>query len=193
MQAAAAKRKMSEAEKRRYAFRIYEHTGDAMAEARARAGQQAAADRRAKLKLLAGVFAVFLLGMGYMLLNTQVTVIGYEINQQMAANDELANDNTRLLLEIEQATSPEKVAGFAVEHFNMVTATEDSVIYYDASAAGNTPAGNVRTGMAVDQAALGFGTLEIIDDGGSESLIDSIGTFWRHLTDGGGVQLGMRD
>lgn len=192
MQAATAKRSMTEAERRRYAFRVYENADDAMAEAKAKARQQAAADRRAKVKLLFGVFAVFLLGMGYMLLNTQVTVIGYEINQQMAANDELANDNTRLVLEIEQATSPEKVAGFAVEHFNMVAATEDSVIYYDTAAAGNT-AGNIRTGMAVDQAALGFGTLEVIDDGGSESLIESIGTFWQQLTSGGGVQLGMRD
>lgn len=183
---------MTEAERRRYAFRVYEHAGDDMAEARAKAKQQAAANRRAKVNLMVGVFAVFLLSMGYMLLNTQVTVIGYEINQQMAANNELANDNTRLVLEIEQATSPEKVAGFAVEHFNMVTATDESVIYYDAAAAGNT-AGNIRTGMAVDQAALGFGTLEVIDEGGSESLIESIGTFLQQLTSGSGVQLGMSD
>ncbi|HIU09646.1 MAG TPA: hypothetical protein IAB00_00100 [Candidatus Avidehalobacter gallistercoris] len=192
MQAATAKRNMTEAERRRYAFRVYEHAGDDMAEARAKAKQQAAANRRAKVNLMVGVFAVFLLSMGYMLLNTQVTVIGYEINQQMAANNELANDNTRLVLEIEQATSPEKVAGFAVEHFNMVTATDESVIYYDAAAAGNT-AGNIRTGMAVDQAALGFGTLEVIDEGGSESLIESIGTFLQQLTSGSGVQLGMSD
>ena len=64
MQAATAKRNMTEAERRRYAFRVYEHAGDDMAEARAKAKQQAAANRRAKVNLMVGVFAVFLLSMG---------------------------------------------------------------------------------------------------------------------------------
>ena len=189
MQTATAERRMTEAERRRYAFRVYEQD-EALAAAKERAKAQAAAEAHVKVKLLAAVFAVFLLGMGYMVLNTQVTVIGYEINQQMAANDELANENTRLLLAIEQATSPEKVAGYAVEHLNMVTATEDSVIYYDAAETA-AAATAVRTGMAVDQAALGYGTLEVIDDGTSDGFLGSISAFWQKITSGGGVQVGQ--
>lgn len=187
----AVNSKLTEAEQRRRALQVYEKTPAEAAEIEAQK-EHAAELRRSRISLLCGISLVFALCMGYMLLNTQVTVIGYEINRQMAANNDLANDNTRLLLEIEQATSPEKVASFAMEHFNMVTATEDSVIYYDAGAVyDDAPA--MRTGMAVDEAVLGFGTVEVLAETEDSGFIQTFGNFWQQITSGGGIQLGMKD
>ena len=183
--------RLTEAEQRRRSLRVYEKSAAEAAEIEAQK-QRAAEQRRSKISLLCGISLVFALCMGYMLLNTQVTVIGYEINRQMAANNDLANDNTRLLLEIEQATSPEKVAAFAMEHFNMVAATEDSIIYYDAGAVyDEAPA--MRTGMAVDETVLGFGTVEVLAETEDSGIIQTFGNFWQQITSGGGIQLGMKD
>lgn len=191
----AVKRKLSEAELRRRALRVYEGSQDdeeRQAEIRRAERRRTAGVRRLKVQLVGSIFAIFLLSMGYMVLNTQVTVIGYEINQQMTANDDLQNENTRLVLEIEQATSPEKVAGFAAEHFNMVAATEDSVIYYDPAELGNT-APTLQTGMAVDAKSLGYGSLEVLEDTGGDGLLGKLSAFWDNLSSAGAITLGMRD
>ncbi|MBQ3180194.1 MAG: hypothetical protein IJB55_02455, partial [Firmicutes bacterium] len=109
-----AKRKPSEAEQRRREFRVYKNSANDAADRQ----QQAAREKRrrrnqAKISGLMSVFCVFLMSMAYMVMTTQVTVVGYEINQRIADIDELRNENARLLLEIETATSPEKVASYA--------------------------------------------------------------------------------
>lgn len=191
----AAQRKLSEAEIRRRALRVYQGNADEerLAEIKAAEKKRRAAVRRTKVQLVCSIFSVFLLCMGYMYLNTQVTVTGYEINKQMAANTELQNENTRLILEIEQATSPEKVAGFATEHFNMVTPTEDAVIYYDEArlAQAETPA--LRTGMTTDAKSLGFGSVEVIEDQDSKGLLGTLGALLGQITSHNTVSLGMSD
>ena len=119
-----------------------------------------------------------------MMLNTQITMLGYEINKTMAAIDSLSNDNAKLLLEIETATSPEKVNAYAMEHFNMVAATEDSVVDYQVA----------NNGMAMDPAVLGYGSVEVLEQDSEKNILDTISSLWRSFTtDDRNVQVGMRN
>lgn len=191
----AAERKLSEAEIRRHALRVYEGRNEEERQTEIKAAERAriAELRRSRMHLLLGICLSFALIMGYMVLNTQVTVIGYEINRQMEANDDLHNENTRLLLQIEQATSPEKVASFAAEHFNMVTPTEDSVIYYSKSDLADTETKNVRTGMAIDSKSIGYGSVEVVNEGETGGILGMLASLWGQISGGDVVSLGMRD
>ena len=154
---------------------------------------------RQRAQVLASVFLIFMMSMGYMMLNTQITMLGYEINKTMAAIDSLSNDNAKLLLEIETATSPEKVNAYAMEHFNMVAATEDTVVYYE-----ETPDYDYQlgpNGMAMDPAVLGYGSVEVLEQNNDNNFIETISSLWGSLTGkdggeasgGGNVQVGMRN
>lgn len=191
----AAEKKLSEAEIRRRALRVYEGRQDDERQAEIKAAEKARAVelRRSRIHLVLGICMSFALIMGYMVLNTQVTVIGYEINRQMVSNDDLHNENTRLLLQIEQATSPEKVASFAAEHFNMVTPTEESVIYYSKSELAGTETKTVRTGMTIDSKSIGYGNVELINEGESGGLLGMLASLWEQISAGDVVSLGMRD
>lgn len=183
-----AKRKPSEAEQRRREFRVYKNSANDAADRQ----QQAAREKRrrrnqAKISGLMSVFCVFLMSMAYMVMTTQVTVVGYEINQRIADIDELRNENARLLLEIETATSPEKVASYAAEHFNMVSATEESVIYYDHTA--DASYGMSSNGMAIETAALGYGSVEVLEAGAEDKLTETFGTIWKMLAGTGGSNM----
>jgi cell division protein FtsL len=188
----ATKQGMTDAEERRSQFKVYE------TEAESEEMQQPRRKRKlhhnSKVEMLVCVILIFMMSMGYMLLNTQVTYIGYEINKQMAAIDELSNDNARLLLEIEQATSPEKVAAYAEEHFNMVAASDDNIIYYSESDTGDSVIRMADSGMSVDPVALGSGSVEIVESGTENKLIEAFGALWESIKGGvgsTGVQLGM--
>lgn len=191
----AAERKPSEAEMRRRALRLVDGTAEAERLAAEKAAQRArnAELRRSRMQLLASICVCFALIMGYMMLNTQVTTVGYEINQQMAANDDLRNENTRLLLQIEQETSPEKVSKFAEEHFNMVTPTEDSVIYYSREDMAKADTKVARTGMAIDSQSIGYGTLEVVEEADSSGLLGMLASLWEQISAGGAISVGMRD
>lgn len=191
----AAERKPSEAEMRRRALRLVDGTVEAERLAAEKAAQRArnAELRRSRMQLLASICVCFALIMGYMMLNTQVTTVGYEINQQMAANDDLRNENTRLLLQIEQETSPEKVSKFAEEHFNMVTPTEDSVIYYSREDMAKADTKVARTGMAIDSQSIGYGTLEVVEEADSSGLLGMLASLWEQISAGGAISVGMRD
>lgn len=191
----AAERKPSEAEMRRRALRVLSNSADDERLAAEKAARRArnAELRRSRMQLLASVCVCFGLIMGYMMLNTQVTTVGYEINQQMAANDDLHNENTRLLLQIEQETSPEKVSKFAEEHFNMVTPTEESVIYYSREDMAKANARVVHTGMAIDSQSIGYGTLEVVDEPDSAGLLNMLASLWEQISAGGAISVGMRD
>lgn len=191
----AAERKLSYTEVHRPALRVYEgrREEERLAEIKAAEKARAAELRRSRMQLLLGICLSFALIMGYMVLNTQVTVIGYEINQQMVNNDDLHNENTRLLLQIEQATSPEKVANFAAEHFNMVTPTEESVIYYDKNDLAGAETKTVRTGMAIDSKSIGYGNVEVVTEGESGGLLGMLASLWGQISAGDVVSLGMRD
>lgn len=191
----AAERKPSEAEMRRRALRLVDGTAEAERLAAEKAAQRArnAELRRSRMQLLASICVCFALIMGYMMLNTQVTTVGYEINQQMAANDDLRNENTRLLLQIEQETSPEKVSKFAEEHFNMVTPTEDSVIYYSRENMAKADTKVARTGMAIDSQSIGYGTLEVVEEADSSGLLGMLASLWEQISAGGAISVGMRD
>lgn len=191
----AAERKLSEAEIRRHTLRVYEGRNEEERQTEIKAAERAriAELRRSRMHLLLGICLSFALIMGYMVLNTQVTVIGYEINRQMEANDDLHNENTRLLLQIEQATSPEKVANFAAEHFNMVTPTENSVIYYSKSDLADTETKTVRTGMAIDSKSIGYGSVEVVNEGETGGIWGMLASLWGQISGGDVVSLGMRD
>lgn len=186
-----AKLKVNEAELRRRQFRVYDNEAK---KAAGRADEAARAKRRqrnhAKISVLMSVFCIFLMIMAYMVMNTQITVAGYEINQRVADINELSNENARLLLEIEMATSPEKVAGYAAEHFNMVSASEESVIYYDPERTVTYAA--LDSGMAIENAALGYGSVEVLEAGAENKLLDTFGTIWNVLAARGSnsVQVG---
>ncbi len=194
----AAQRQLSEAELRRLALRVYDGKQSEAQSTAAKAAKEAEAIKAAearslKIQLLVCIAALFVLIMGYMFINTQVTMIGYEINKQVKLNDELQNENNRLVLQIEQATSPEKVATFAAEHFNMVSPTEETVIYYDTTNWQTESAPVVRTGMAVDAKSIGYGTLELVDDDESGGLLGMLGSLIEQITADDTVSLGMRN
>lgn len=194
----AAQRQLSEAELRRLALRVYDGKQSEAQNTAAKAAKEAEAIKAAearslKIQLLVCIAALFVLIMGYMFINTQVTMIGYEINKQVKLNDELQNENNRLVLQIEQATSPEKVATFAAEHFNMVSPTEETVIYYDTTNWQTESAPVVRTGMAVDAKSIGYGTLELVDDDESGGLLGMLGSLIEQITADDTVSLGMRN
>ena len=81
----AYKYKPTEAEQRRAEFRVYESGAES--------DKQKALKKRRRLRfrqraqVLASVFLIFMMSMGYMMLNTQITMLGYEINKTMAAID----------------------------------------------------------------------------------------------------------
>ena len=186
----AYKYKPTEAEQRRAEFRVYESGAES--------DKQKALKKRRRLRfrqraqVLASVFLIFMMSMGYMMLNTQITMLGYEINKTMAAIDSLSNDNAKLLLEIETATSPEKVNAYAMEHFNMVSATEDSVVYYEKSLQNDYQVAN--NGMAMDPAVLGYGSVEVLEQDSEKNILDAISSLWRSFTtDDRNVQVGMRN
>lgn len=191
----AAERQPSEAEMRRRALKVLSGNADDERLAAEKVAQRArnAELRRSRMQLLASICVCFALIMGYMMLNTQVTTVGYEINQQMAANDDLRNENTRLLLQIEQETSPEKVSKFAEEHFNMVTPTEKSVIYYSREDMAKADTKVVRTGMAIDSQSIGSGTLEIVEEADSSGLLGMLASLWEQISTGSAISVGMRD
>ncbi len=187
----ATKHKLSEAEQRRWQFRVYDNAAqDAAAKADEAAREKRRQRNHSKISALMSIFCIFLMSMGYMVMTTQVTVVGYEINQRIADIETLGNENARLLLEIEMATSPDKVASYAEEHFNMVSATEESVIYYDPGVA--VAYGSGENGMAVETAALGYGSVEVLETGAESKLSDKFGTIWQMLAGIGGsnVQVG---
>jgi cell division protein FtsL len=189
----ATKQGLTDAEERRSQFQVYE--SDAGSE-EVQQTRKKKLHRSSKVEMLICVLLIFLMSMGYMLLNTQVTYIGYEINKQMAAIDELSNDNARLLLEIEQATSPEKVAAYAEEHFNMVVASDSNVIYYSGSETTDSVTRMADSGMSVDSVALGSGSVEVLESGTENKLIEAFGALWESIKGGvssTGVQLGMLD
>lgn len=190
-----AERTLSEAEIRRRALRVYEgkREEERLAEAKAARRARNAELARSRIQLLLSICVAFGLIMGYMVLNTQVTTVGYEINKQMQANEDLHNENTRLLLQIEQATSPEKVATYASENLNMVNPSESSVIYYSKNIVATTDDKVVRTGMAIDSKSIGYGTLEVVDESESTGLLGMLASLWEQISTGGTVSVGMRD
>lgn len=190
-----AERKLSEAEIRRRALRVYEgnREDERLAEKKAAERARLAELRRSRMELLMCICVCFGLIMGYMVLNTQVTTVGYEINKQMQANDELHNENTRLLLQIEQATSPEKVANYASEHLNMVNPSEDSVIYYSQTDVADSGDKVLRTGMAIDTQSIGYGSVEVVESGENAGLLGMLGSLWEQISTGNTVSVGMRD
>lgn len=190
-----AERTLSEAEIRRRALRVYEgkREEERLAEEKAARRARNAELARSRMQLLLSICVAFGLIMGYMVLNTQVTTVGYEINKQMQANEDLHNENTRLLLQIEQATSPEKVATYASENLNMVNPSESSVIYYSKNAVAKADDKVVRTGMAIDSKSIGYGTLEVVDESEGAGLLGMLASLWEQISTGGAVSVGMRD
>lgn len=183
----AVKRQPSEAELRRAEFKVYEGRDGVKAKKQQDARREQRRLRfQQRAKVLFAVFGLFLMSMSYVFLTTQTTMLGYEINKQIALNDELNNDNARLMLEIEMATSPEKVNEYAEQHLNMVAATEDSVVYYDTNAKPVVRTAN--SGMAVETAAIGYGSVEVVEPGKKNSLVEAIGSFFGSLVsrDGAG-------
>jgi len=186
---------LTEAEQRRAEFKVYSSGSEGDKSIIKKKRRKLRFRQRARV--LVSVFMIFMMSMGYMMLNTQITMLGYEINKTMAAIDSLSNDNAKLLLEIETATSPEKVNAYAMEHFNMVAATEDSVVYYEESPGYDYQL--AASGMAIDPAVLGYGSVEVLEQDSGNNFIDTISSFWRSLTSGNNsgangasnVQVGM--
>ena len=194
----AYKYQPTEAEIRRAQFKVYEANSESDKSIMQRKRKKLRFRQRAQV--LFSVFLIFMMSMGYMMLNTQITMLGYEINKTMTAIDSLSNDNAKLLLEIETATSPEKVNAYAMEHFNMVAATEDTVVYYEETPNYDYQLG--ANGMAMDPTVLGYGSVEVLESNTDNNFIDTISSLWHSFTgndsgnadDGGGnVQVGMRN
>lgn len=190
----AYKYQPTEAELRRAEFKLYESGTESAKSTNQKKRRKLRFRQRAKV--LVSVFMIFMMSMGYMMLNTQITMLSYEINKTMAAIDSLSNDNAKLLLEIETATSPEKVNAYALEHFNMVAATEDTVVYYEENPSYDYQMGD--SGMAIDPAVLGYGSVEVLEQKDSDNnFINTISSLWHSFRgnnsadSGGNVQVGM--
>lgn len=84
-----------------------------------------------KQKLVLGLALVFSLSLVYVSLEAKITQVGYSVNQLQADIAEAQEANDRLMVEVEQLTSPERIAQYASENDGMVVADAQNIIYAD--------------------------------------------------------------
>lgn len=84
-----------------------------------------------KQKLVFCLVMIFALSLVYVSLEAKITQVGYAVNQLKSDISDAQEANDRLMLEVEQLSSPERIAQYAEEKDNMVVAGEGNVLYAD--------------------------------------------------------------
>jgi len=97
-------------------------------------GQKMKRKVRYQVKTVAAVLVIFSFGLLYTATESRVTTYGYEINQLKQSITETENANARVLLEIEELSSPERISTYATEALGMVKPQDGYIQYVDSSA-----------------------------------------------------------
>lgn len=91
-----------------------------------------------KQKLVICLLLVFGCSLFYVALEAKITQTGYKINQLQAEVDTATEANQRLMLEVEQLSSPERIAQYATENEGMTTVEDENILYANDVAAEST-------------------------------------------------------
>lgn len=109
------------------------------------------------------VVGIFIMCLTYTVMQAQVTSVGSEINKKQTEIASLENENNRLQLEIQTATSPEAIATYAEENLNMTLAKEDQIIYYSDDQV-DLASYTMASAMSVVEGGMGEGTVSIVEE-----------------------------
>ena len=126
---------------------------------------------------------MFLMFLGYTSLGAKITTVGHEINELKQQIAEVENTNDRLMLEVEELSSPEALAAFAEKEMGMVQTTEANVIYQEFS-------DSVKSDLQIAQsdslntvvAAQGSASVEVVDDSASHPILDTLHSLIQNFT-----------
>lgn len=109
------------------------------------------------------VIGIFIMCLTYTIMQAQVTSIGSEINKVQTQIASIENENNRLLLEIQTATSPEAIATYAEENLNMTLAKEDQIIYYSDDQV-DSSSYTMASALSVVESGMGEGSVSIVEE-----------------------------
>ncbi len=109
------------------------------------------------------VIGIFVMCLAYTFMQAQVTSTGSEINKLQTQIASMENENNRIQLEIQTATSPDAIAAYAAENFDMTLAKEGQIIYYNDEQVGSG-AYTVASAMSVVETGMGEGSVNIVED-----------------------------
>lgn len=126
---------------------------------------------------------MFLMFLGYTSLSAKVTTVGHEINELKQQIAEVDNTNDRLMLEVEELSSPEAIAAFAEKEMGMVQTTEANVIYQEFS-------DSIKSDLQIAQsdslstvtAAQGSASIEVVEDSDAHPFLDTLHSFIQNFT-----------
>ncbi|MDD2569251.1 MAG: hypothetical protein PHN47_00345 [Clostridia bacterium] len=90
-------------------------------------------NKRVKFRITFTVVAILLVALTYTAMEAKITMYGYEINTTKLAIADIENDNAKLLLQVEELSSPERIAAYAVTELGMVQPTADHILYKEIS------------------------------------------------------------
>lgn len=110
--------------------------------------------KRVKVRVTATVIAIFLIALAYTAMEAQITMYGYEINSTKLAIADIENTNAKLLLQVEELSSPQRIANYAITQLGMVQPTSDHILYkkvgMDIAAAGSAVVADSGTSTGMD-------------------------------------------
>ena len=113
-----------------------------------------------KSKIVLCMVFIFTFCLMYVSLEATITQVGYVVNQ-LQADIAVAQDvNDRMMLEVEELASPERIAQYAIQNEGMVFAAEGDVIYSDIDIKSKV-AEDVNVAPPVDPAVAGTVTEEL--------------------------------
>ena len=103
--------------------------------------------RRNRLAMMLMVTVVLTLCFSYILIESRIYNLGYEINSLKTQVSQVQKDNERLGLEVEALYSSERIATYAKENLNMVYPDQRNISYieYTAADTGQLQVANAKT------------------------------------------------
>jgi cell division protein FtsL len=112
-----------------------------------------------KQKLIVCLIVIFSMSLFYVALEAKITQVGYSVNQLQSDIAEAQKENDRLMLEVEELSSPERIAQYAGVNDGMKVVDESSILYADIEIADNQNTAD--------------GSENITDSGNSNNAADS--------------------
>ncbi|MGI5825390.1 MAG: septum formation initiator family protein [Bacillota bacterium] len=105
-----------------------------------------------KQKSVVCLLVIFSMCLFYVALEARITQVGYSVNQLQADIADAQEANDRLMVEVEQLASPERIAQYAGSKDGMVAVDESNILYADIDIADDTKAA-YEAGQAVSGTA----------------------------------------
>lgn len=94
-------------------------------------------------KLVCLFVVIFAMCLVYVSLEAKITQIGYSVNQLKADIAEAQEVNDRLMLEVEELSSPQRIAQYAGAEDGMVAVDENNILYADIKIADTKAASDI--------------------------------------------------